>query len=850
MSDIRKFKITGMSCAACSARVEAALSRVAGVDSCSVNLLTSTAAVSGDAADDAIISAVISAGYGAEQFTESRENVNKTIQINRKITLIRRLIVSAVLTLVLMYFSMGYTMLGLPLPGVIAALPCLNGIVQGVLCLAVMIINRKYFINGYKGLIHRAPNMDTLIAMGSLASFVYSVFGTVKTCLLPAAEQAEGLHDLYFESAAMILVLITVGKALEERAKGNTTGAIRALLELSPKFATVERDGAAASVPLEEVVVGDIFILRPGDSVPADGVVIEGESSISEAALTGESIPVDKTVGDDVLAATVNQSGYLKCRAVKVGADTAISSVVRLVEEASASKAPIAKVADRVSGIFVPAVIGISAVTFIIWLILDAGVGFALGRAISVLVVSCPCALGLATPVAVMVGSGVGAKNQILYKSAEALELAGRARIVALDKTGTITSGEPQVVDIVTVGIGDGELISIAYTLESFSEHPLARAIVRYGEENGAVALGATDFKAHAGSGVSAVIEGRHVLGGNLRFVSESCELTDPVYEKYRQFAEEGKTPMLFVSDGRLVGIIAVADTVRDDSHKAIEELREMGMRVVMLTGDNAMTAEAVGRSASVTEVVSDMMPEDKERKIRELSKEGRVIMVGDGINDAPSLVSADVGIAIGGGTDVAIESADVVLMRDALTDVPRAIRLGRQVLRNIYQNLLWAFIYNIVGIPLAAGAFWGLGLELSPMFGALAMSLSSFLVVTNSLRLRGFTASDNKKYPTYQVGEKKGISATRVEKIQHLNENTKEKGEENMTVVFKIDGMMCPHCEARVRATVEAICGEGSATVSHTSGTATVICADTDPLAIKDEIENAGYKVVGYTEK
>ena len=843
----RKFNITGMSCAACSARVERAVSGLSGVSSCSVNLLTSSMTVEGEASTEEIISAVVLAGYGASEISKVESNVNNKLQIVNKSSAMRRLIPSAILMVILMYFSMGYVMWGAPLPAALGDNPMVVALIQCALSGAVMLINRRYFINGVLGVVRRSPNMDTLIAMGSLASFIYSLWRTVEMGLMEGGEAMHILHDLYYESAAMILVLITVGKMLEERAKGNTTSAITSLISLSPKLANVERDGKIVTVPSDEVRIGDVFILRPGESVPADGEVIEGSSSISESALTGESIPVDKTPGDRVLAATVNQSGYLRCRAVKVGSETAIASVIRLVEEASSTKAPIAKTADRVSGIFVPAVISVAVLTFIIWMCIGAEVGYALARAISVLVISCPCALGLATPVAVMVGSGVGAKNHILYKSAEALELAGRARIVALDKTGTVTSGEPQVVDVLPVGVSEDELVSFALTVESYSEHPLALSIVRYAEERGYKAYPSSDFESLTGSGVLCKVNDSVILGGNFKFISEKCEIPTPVYEKYTKLSSEGKTPMLFTVDGDLAGMIAVADTVRPDSREAIDQLHSLGMRVVMLTGDNRLTAEAVGREAGVDMVISDMMPEDKERKIRELCEDGRVIMVGDGINDAPSLARADVGMAIGGGTDVAIESADVVLMRDALTDVPRAIRLGRRVLKNIYENLLWAFMYNVIGIPLAAGAFVSLGLEMSPMFGAFAMSLSSFLVVTNSLRLWGFSSSDAKKYPSKNLCKNNTSSSSGAK--NSCTSEFEEKEENNMTYVFTVEGMMCPHCEARVKATIEGMSGVESAAVSHTSGTATVICADTDPLAIKDEIENAGYKVLGYSE-
>ncbi len=838
-----------MSCAACSARVESAVSRLDGVSSCSVNLLTASMTVEGDVSTDSIILAVEAAGYGAETADKSGENVNNQLQNKQNNSAFHRLIPSIILMALLMYFSMGYTMWGAPVPSALSESPIFIAIIECLLSGSVMVINRRYFINGFKGVIRRSPNMDTLIGIGSLASFIYSLWRTVEMAFLGGDAAAHVLHDLYYESAAMILVLITVGKMLEERAKRNTTGAIEALMSLSPRLATVERNGEAVTVLAEEVRIGDIFILRPGDAVPADGEVVEGYGSISEAALTGESVPVDKGKGDSVLAATVNQSGYLKCRAVKVGSDTAIASVIRLVEEASSTKAPIAKTADRVSGIFVPAVMGIAVITFIIWTCIGAEVGYSLARAISVLVISCPCALGLATPVAVMVGSGVGAKNHILYKSAESLELAGKASIVALDKTGTVTSGEPQVVDVVPVGVSEKELLTLAYTVESYSEHPLARAIVRYGDEIGIKAMESDRFESLTGSGVVCRTAESDIVGGSLKFISKKCDIPTPVYEKYCELSSEGKTPVLFASNGELVGLIALEDTVRPDGRQAIDQLHALGIKVVMLTGDNRMSAEAVGQKVGVDEVISDMMPEDKESKIRELCEKGRVIMVGDGINDAPSLARADVGMAIGGGTDVAIESADVVLMRNALTDVPRAIRLGRRVLKNIHENLLWAFMYNIVGIPLAAGAFVDLGLQMNPMFCAFAMSLSSFLVVTNSLRLWCFTSSDTKKYPDADGYTKSRNNPTRVDKKCNLN-HKEEKEKSKMTYVFTVEGMMCPHCEARVKATIEGMSGVICATVSHVNGTATVSSEGVDPLAIKDEIENAGYKVAGYTER
>ena len=831
---MRQFSVSGMSCAACSARVEKAVSQTEGVSLCSVNLLTNSMTVEGSATDEAIIAAVTAAGYGASVKTaETNKNVNNNSHNKDFKGVLNRLIASIAMLVPLMYFSMGYVMWGAPLPEFLASNPIAVAIIQLVISGAILVVNRKFFISGFRSALNLAPNMDTLVALGSGVSYVYSIFTTVM--MIGADNPHHLLHQLYFESAAMILTLITVGKMLEARAKGRTTDAINSLIDLTPKTATVVREGKELSVLASEVEVDDIFLVRPGETIPVDGVVIQGSSSINEAALTGESVPVDKQVGDKVLAATQNTSGFIKCRATKVGNDTAIASVIKMVEDASASKAPIAKIADRVSGIFVPVVLGIALVTILGWMLIDGNLSHAISRGISVLVISCPCALGLATPVAIMVGSGVGAKCGILFKSAEALELTGRAKIVALDKTGTITQGEPVVVDLIcSPSFTERELLSVAYAIESMSEHPLAKAIVAYTEDyNDGIEV--TDFKALSGSGVYCKIRNskfemiNEIYGGSYKFISTICDISS-FDEDYESLSSEGKTPIFFVKDKKPLGLIALADTVREDSAEAIADMKRIGLRVVMLTGDNSRTAEAIGKLAGVDEVISDLLPDGKEQTIRTLAEEGRVIMVGDGINDAPALTRADVGMAIGGGTDIAIESADVVLVRDSLSDVLNAVRLGRSVLRNIHQNLFWAFCYNLIGIPLAAGLF---GLELNPMFGAAAMSLSSFCVVTNALRLNTFKPKYNK-----------------TNKIEEKSIKTEIKSEETevepMKITMKIQGMMCPHCEGRVRDALSALDCVELAEVSHERDEA-IITPNGDcskELLIKT-VEDAGYKVL-----
>ena len=820
---MRSFNVSGMSCAACSARVEKAVSALEGVDSCAVNLLTNSMAVEGSATDEQIICAVVNAGYGASlKVTETVENVNKNSHIKEKNGLVCRLIASVALLAPLIYFSMGYVMWGWPLPSFISDSPLLVALIQLVLSGAVLVINRRFFISGIRAVINRSPNMDTLVSLGSGVSYLYSI--AVVVMMLNAEHPAHYLHSLYFESAAMILTLITVGKMLEARAKGKTTDAINSLISLAPKVATVIRDGREVILPAAEVVVGDVFLVRPGEAIPVDGIVLDGNSSVNESALTGESVPVDKQPGDKILAATMNTSGFMKCEATRVGGDTTIASVIKMVEDASAGKAPIAKIADRVSGIFVPVVISIAVVTFAVWMVVRPDLGHSISRAISVLVISCPCALGLATPVAIMVGSGVGAKNGILFKSAEALELTGRAKIVALDKTGTITQGEPRVVNVIySRTSSERELLSVAYALESMSEHPLARAVTDY-TDNYAGLTSATDFRAIAGNGVAAFIDGKEAYGGSYKFISTVCDLSE-YEEEYKKLSSEGKTPLFFTLGGAVLGLIAVADTIREDSAEAIGHLKDMGISVIMLTGDNSRTAETIGREAGVDEVLSELMPDGKADAIRTLTGRGRVVMVGDGINDAPALACADVGMAIGGGTDIAIESADVVLMRDSLSDVVTAIRLGRSVLLNIRQNLFWAFFYNLIGIPLAAGL---LGLELDPMFGAAAMSLSSFCVVMNALRLNTFK-------PKYNKTKKNA-------------DNSIEKEVKPMTVTMKIQGMMCPHCEARVRDVLNAVSFVEYADVSHERDEAVCHIAaglTPDKAELASVVEAAGYKVL-----
>ena len=838
---MKKYNVTGMSCAACSQRVERAVLALGGVESCSVNLLTGRLVVDGAALDEEIVSAVTEAGYGITvegAVPKNPEKANNNLQKSESKALILRLVLSFLALVPLMYLSMGFAMWGAPLPAVLGENPLAIALIQMFISLFVMLVNGKFFKNGIAGLIRRAPNMDTLVSLGSGASFLYSV----AVIFLMSAEYAGGspeaaehyLHELYFESAAMILGLITVGKALEERAKGKTTSAVRELIDLTPKVATVIVDGKETEIPISEIKVGDVFILRPGDVVPTDGVVLFGEGGVDESPLTGESIPAYKAVGDAVLAASVNKSGFLRCEATKVGADTAIAAVIRMVEDATATKAPIAKVADKVSGIFVPIVMCISLLAVVINFLLLGDFGYSLGRGIAVLVISCPCALGLATPVAVMVGSGIGARLGILFKSAEALELSAKTDVVLLDKTGTVTKGAPEVTDVIPIGYSEEELLALAASVEYPSEHPLGRAIVAYAE--GRVEISAVSgFNAILGAGVKAIFDGKEVVGASFDYVSGMTEVSSEVCSLYKKLADEGKTPLFFLLDGALIGVIAVADTLREDSREAVEELHKMGLSVIMLTGDNARTAEALGRAVGVDEVISGVLPDGKEAVVRRLQEKGSVVMVGDGINDAPALARANVGIAIGGGTDIAIESADVVLMRSRLSDVPRALRLGRATLKKIYGNLAFAFVYNLIGIPLAAGAFTAFfGWSLSPMFGALAMSLSSLSVVTNALTLTAFQRREGQ-------GEK---NCDAVEKLDTGAENHQKKENNAVKFTIKIKGMMCPHCEARVRDALLSVEGVNSALVSHESGTAEVLCSCSEN-ALTDAVSGAGYEVV-----
>ncbi len=831
--------MTGMSCAACSARVEKAVSAVDGVTSCSVSLLTNSMGVDGTASPDAIISAVRAAGYGASlkssggaKTPTSSSSAADELADTETPKLRRRLVVSLVFLLILMYFSMGHMMFGFPLPPFLHGDCVSMGLLQLILTVVIMVINQKFFISGYTALWRRAPNMDTLVALGATAAFGYSTFSLFMMAHAVAMDGAMAgeayMDEFYFESAATILTLITLGKMLEARSKGKTTDALRGLMYLSPKTATVVRDGEEIVIPASEVAIGDIFVVRPGEHIPVDGVVTDGVSAVDESSLSGESIPVDKEVGDTVSAGTTNTSGFLSCRATRVGEDTTLSQIVKMVGDAAATKAPIAKIADRVAGIFVPAVMTVAAITVAVWLIAGHDVGFALARGISVLVISCPCALGLATPVAIMVGSGVGAKNGILYKTAASLEAMGRVDTVALDKTGTITEGKPRVTDVIPADNVDiNELMRVAYALEKKSEHPIARAVIAYADENSVSAPDADDFRAASGNGVSGTVDGKRAVGGNHAYVSSVCDITESMVAAADAMSEAGKTPLYFAVDGRCLGVVAVADVIKPDSAAAVDELRSMGIRVVMLTGDNARTAAAIGKEAHVDDVVAGVLPDGKEAAVRELRKSGRVVMVGDGVNDAPALTAADVGIAIGAGTDVAIDSAEVVLMKSRLSDVPAAIRLGRATLRNIHENLFWAFIYNVIGIPLAAGAFIpSLGLELDPMFGAAAMSLSSFCVVTNALRLnfcniRGRSANENKSKKS-------------------------RKDKKNMEKTIKIKGMMCPHCEARVKSALEAVDGVAEAKVSHKKANAVVTLShDVDDAALAAAVTAAGYTVV-----
>ena len=838
---MEQYTVTGMSCAACTARVEKAVSGVKGVTSCSVSLLTNSMGVEGTAEPEEIIAAVRNAGYDAaikKRNTERNTQPSSdgdALKDRETPVLKKRLIASLGFLIVLMYVSMGHMMWGWPLPSFFQHNHVAMGLLQLLLTVVIMVINQKFFISGFKSLWHRAPNMDALVALGSTAAFGYSTFALFAMTDAQVKGNADAvmtyMHEFYFESAAMILALITLGKMLEARSKGKTTDALKGLMKLAPKTATLDREGTEIIVPIEQVAKGDVFVVRPGENIPVDGTVIEGNSAVDESTLTGESIPVDKTVGSTVSAGTLNQSGFIRCAATRVGEDTTLSQIIQMVSDAAATKAPIAKVADKVSGVFVPAVIAIAAITVIAWLIAGQTVGFALARGISVLVISCPCALGLATPVAIMVGNGVGAKNGILFKTAVSLEKTGKTQIVALDKTGTITQGEPSVTDMIPVnGRSEKELLSIAYALEKKSEHPLARAITQRAEQEGLAANEVTQFKALPGNGLTACLDGAVLLGGSYKFISEQIPVPDETKEQSERLSEEGKTPLFFTCDGELCGIIAVADVIKEDSPQAIKEMQNMGIHVVMLTGDNERTAKAIGAKAGVDEVIAGVLPDGKENVIRSLKKKGNVIMVGDGVNDAPALTSADIGIAIGAGADVAIDAADVVLMKSRLSDVPAAIRLSRATLRNIHENLFWAFIYNMIGIPLAAGVFISvLGWQLNPMFAAAAMSLSSFSVVTNALRLNFFRMHDSK----------------RDHKIKNKFKTITEKETKTMVKTLKIEGMMCGHCEMHTKKALEALDGVTKAEVSHKTGTAVVtLDQDVSDDVLKQAVTDQGYQV------
>ena len=886
---MKQYTVTGMSCAACSSRVEKAVSKVPGVTACSVSLLTNSMGVEGDVPPETVIHAVEDAGYGAflkgqgtAAQAQSASEAEDALKDRETPVLKHRLIASLGFLAVLMYMSMGHMMWGWPLPHFMDGNHVAMGLLQLLLAGIIMVINQKFFISGFKGLLHRAPNMDTLVALGSGASFIYSTYAlfAMTDAQLKGNDTAvmSYMHEFYFESAAMILALITVGKMLEARSKGKTTDALKGLMKLAPKTAVIIRDGVETKVPIEEVKKGDVFVVRPGENIPVDGVVLEGTSAVNEAALTGESIPVDKAQGDPVSAATVNQSGYLRCEATRVGEDTSLSQIIRMVSDAAATKAPIAKIADRVSGVFVPAVITIAVVTTIIWLLAGQTFGFALARGISVLVISCPCALGLATPVAIMVGNGMGAKNGILFKTAVSLEETGKMDIVALDKTGTITSGEPRVTDVIpSGGVTEKELVSLALSLEKKSEHPLAKAVLLYAKEQQVDAPEAADFQALPGNGLSGTLDGASLAGGSFSYISGHTTVSAQEQASFERLASEGKTPLCFMKNGRLAGMIAVADVIKEDSPQAVKELQNMGIRVVMLTGDNERTARAIGAQAGVDEVIAGVLPDGKESVIRSLKEQGKVAMVGDGINDAPALTRADIGIAIGAGTDIAIDAADVVLMKSRLSDVPAAIRLSRATLRNIHENLFWAFFYNVVGIPLAAGLWYPIfGWKLNPMFGAAAMSLSSFCVVTNALRLNLFKMHDaSKDHPMRKRAEKAankgGEKAENAGAVRMGAEDTRSIGQtangnetvakemqksENqknninmegitMTKTMNIEGMMCGHCEARVKKALEALAGVESAEVSHEKGTAVVsMSADVADDTLKEAVEAQDYKV------
>ena len=841
---MEQYIVTGMSCAACSARVEKAVSKVPGVTSCSVSLLTNSMGVEGTASEQEIIKAVTDAGYGASKKGEGAAKTQSAsasagedmLKDRETPVLKRRLIASLGFLIILMYFSMGHMMWGWPVPGFMKDNHVMMGLLQMFLTIVVMVINQKFFISGFKGLIHRAPNMDTLVALGSGASFVYSTYALFAMTDAQMRGDMDAvmsyMHDFYFESAAMILALITVGKMLEARSKGKTTDALKGLMKLAPKTAVVIRDGKEVQVSIEQVQKGDCFVVKPGENIPVDGEVIEGNSAVNESALTGESIPVDKAVGDKVSAATVNQSGYLKCRATRVGEDTTLSQIIQMVSDAAATKAPIAKIADRVSGVFVPMVITIAVLTIIVWLIAGQSIGFALSRGIAVLVISCPCALGLATPVAIMVGNGMGARNGIMFKTAVSLEETGKMQIVALDKTGTITSGEPKVTDIIpAAGVTEDTLLKCAYALENKSEHPLARAILEKAKEENAGIEEVTGFQALPGNGLTAILDGHTLYGGNHTFISSKVSVDGDIQKKAEKLAEAGKTPLFFGNEDRLLGVIAVADVIKEDSPQAIKELQNMGIHVVMLTGDNERTAKAIGQQAGVDEVIAGVLPEGKEQVIRKLKEKGKVAMVGDGINDAPALTRADMGIAIGAGTDVAIDAADVVLMKSRLSDVPAAIRISRATLRNIHENLFWAFFYNIIGIPLAAGVWYPLfGWKLNPMFGAAAMSLSSFCVVSNALRLNLFKM--------YDASKDKKLKAKKEKKRSKKEDKTMKK-------VMHIEGMMCGHCEAAVKKALEALPQVDEAVVSHEAGTAELtLNAEIADDVLKKTVEDKDYTV------
>lgn len=848
---MKQYTVTGMSCAACSNRVEKAVSKVPGVTECSVSLLTNSMGVEGTASEQDVIEAVEKAGYGASpknssQKQSSSASMQESLENKEFPIMKKRLIASLVFLAVLMYFSMGHMMWNWPLPSFMEGNHVAMGLVQLLLTIAVMIINQKFFISGFKSLWHKAPNMDTLVALGSTAAFVYSTYALFAMTDAQMKRDTElvmsYMHEFYFESAAMILTLITVGKMLEARSKGKTTDAIKGLMKLAPKTATIVVNDVEKTVGIEQVKIGDIFVVRPGENIPVDGIVIEGCSAVNEAALTGESIPVDKEEGSEVSAATLNQSGFLKCRATRVGEDTTLSQIIQMVSDAAATKAPIAKVADKVSGVFVPTVITIAVITTIIWLLTGAGVGYALARGISVLVISCPCALGLATPVAIMVGNGVGAKNGIMFKTAVSLEETGKVDIVVLDKTGTITTGEPQITDILPMqSVTQQQLLQEAYNLENKSEHPLAKAIIKKAEESNINAMEVNDFQIFAGNGLSAKSQGESLYGGNLEFISRYCKVPEEILQKTQALAEMGKTPLFFAKGTNLLGVIAVADTIKEDAKDAVSDLKGLGVQVVMLTGDNVRTAKAIGNLAGVDNVIANVLPDGKEKTIQLLQRHGKVAMVGDGINDAPALTRADMGIAIGAGTDIAIDAADVVLMKSRLKDVPAAIRLSRMTLTNIHENLFWAFFYNVIGIPLAAGVWIPLfHWELNPMFAAAAMSLSSFCVVSNALRL-----NFAKIYDISKAGRKKKVTdneiAMEIEKMMK-----EERNQEKMKKVMKIEGMMCGHCEARVKKALEAIEQVEEAVVSHETGSAEVtLSQEVSDEVLKKAVEDQDYKVV-----